>query len=235
MKIFASFGNDKYYNCLNRIHKQAESFNFFDNIICYTDKDLKNDEYFWNKHGEFIEKNPRGYGYWIWKSYIIIKILKTMNENDILVYADSGCTLNQKGIDRLNEYIDIVNKSEFGILTFKLTHLVKTWTKMDLIKHFDAEKYLDTQQLVAGIFVLRKCDHVVNIFDIYFNTSCNYQFLNDNPSNLKNDETFIEHRHDQSIFSLIIKKYGGEMIEDETWFGGSWDTKYPIWATRIRE
>jgi len=63
----------------------------FNKIISYNDKDLNNDEEFWKKHGNFIENNKRGNGYWIWKPYIIMKNLDLMNDNDILLYLDCGC------------------------------------------------------------------------------------------------------------------------------------------------
>ena len=58
---------------------------------------LKKDSEFWVKHGNFIENNKRGYGYWLWKSYIVKKQLELMKEGDILLYADSGCVMNMNG------------------------------------------------------------------------------------------------------------------------------------------
>ena len=45
----------------------------------------------------------------------------------------------------------------------------------------------------------------------------------------------VQHRHDQSIMSLLYKYLGGDLIiDDETWFGNKLkDPKnYPIWASR---
>ena len=42
-------------------------------------------------------KNPRGSGYWIWKSQIILQTLEKMEKNDMLIYIDSGSTLNIRG------------------------------------------------------------------------------------------------------------------------------------------
>ena len=39
-------------------------------------------------------KQPRGGGYWIWKSHIIKKI-NEINDNDILIYLDAGCSINK--------------------------------------------------------------------------------------------------------------------------------------------
>jgi hypothetical protein len=71
-------------NSKNRIKNEAESFNIFDNIVIYNDENLKTDfPEFWSTHGNFINNNSRGYGYWIWKSYLVLKTLESMNENDM--------------------------------------------------------------------------------------------------------------------------------------------------------
>ena len=40
--------------------------------------DLKTIHEFWNVHKGFIESRPRGYGYWIWKSYLTLKTLDVL-------------------------------------------------------------------------------------------------------------------------------------------------------------
>ena len=219
-KIFITFGNEKYYNSLNRIKDEALSFNIFDKILTYNDLDLKNNfSDFWEKHENFIINNKRGYGYWIWKSFLVLKTLETMNENDILVYADAGCTLNNNGIPRLNNYFETVKNSSYGILSFNIGHLEKKYTKMDIFNELDmnTNEYLNSGQLMATIFILKKCNHILKLINEWYNLSCIYHLIDDSESNIKNDETFIENRHDQSIFSLIRKKYGTEIIFDETW------------------
>ena len=39
----------------------------------------------------------------------------------------------------------------------------------------------------------------------WYSIACNYHFVDDSPSIHPNDPSFREHRHDQSIFSLLIK------------------------------
>lgn len=239
--IFLTFGNKKYYNSLNRIKNEAESFNIFDKILIYNDLNLKNDfPDFWKKHENFIINNPRGYGYWIWKPYLVLKTLETMNENDILVYADAGCSLNNNGINRLNEYFEIVKNSNYGILSFELLGLKeKTYTKMDIFHELEMEthEYLNSNQIMATIFILKKCDHTIKIINEWYKFVCIYNLVDDSQSSIKNDENFIDNRHDQSIFSLIRKKYGTEIISDETYYT-NWDfniiKNYPILSTRIR-
>ena len=48
------------------------------------------------------------------------------------------------------------------------------------------------------------------------------------------DQSFNENRHDQSIFSLLIKTMGGSFIDDETYtIPFLYESiNLPIWATR---
>ena len=233
---FITFGNNKYNEALIRIKKEAESFNIFDNIIIYNEDYLKNDKIFWEKHGDFINNNNRGYGYWLWKSYLTLKTLENMNENDILLYCDAGCTLNVNGLSRFNDYLNIMKDNE--ILSFELNFLEKIWTKMDLFKYLDMDKpkYFDSKQLVGGIYFIKKTERTINIINEWYNImSANYNLINDSKSIIINDISFKEHRHDQSVFSLLRKKYGSFIIKDETYFH-NWNPniikKYPILATR---
>ena len=80
-KVFLTFGGPtvNYHNAVKRISKEAQDLKFFDEIISLTDLDLKKDTVFWKQHGKFLENNKRGYGYWLWKSYLIKKTLEKLN------------------------------------------------------------------------------------------------------------------------------------------------------------
>ena len=232
---FITFGShDNYIDAGKRLIRQSITLNLFTESILYTPEYLKTTE-FWEMHKDFV--NKRGYGYWLWKPYLVrYTIENLMKEDDTLVYADSGCTLNKHGRSRLMDYISIVTESDFGILSFRMDHrLEKEWTKMDIFDHFDANysHFLNTGQMIATTFILRKCYHTQNIIDLWYETSCNYYLLNDSPSRLTNDPSFEENRHDQSIFSVIRKIYGSENIPDETYYE-DWNQGYhkPILTTR---
>lgn len=149
--IFLSFANQAFYTALERIKKEAESFRLFDQILCLRDTDLVACTSFWEAHGDFVRTNARGYGYWIWKSYLVMKIMQeNMKEDDILVYADAGCSLNIQGISRLRTYMDWVH----GILSFELGHVEKMWTKKDLFVYFNVNdpQFLNSKQIMATSF-----------------------------------------------------------------------------------
>jgi hypothetical protein len=212
MKTFITFGTSvgsdgkKYYEAVKRITTQATNTNLFTNIIGYSEQDLINDEQFWNTHSEFITTNPRGYGYWLWKPYIIKKTMEQMNDEDILLYLDCGCEININKTDIITNFFEFV-KTDYiiGATTFA----EKYWNKMDLLTKLNATdgKYIDTPQIQAGAILLLVCPLTRAIINEWYELACDYHNIDDTPSINKNCIGFKEHRHDQSIFSLLLKKH----------------------------
>lgn len=236
MNYFISFGDKKYQNSINRINQQANDIGLFDKVIVYTDEWLKEQSEFWDLHKDFIENNPRGYGYWLWKSYITKKTLSIMSDDDILCYADAGCTVNKNGSKRMLEYFDILNNSRYGILSFEVEHPEYRWVKMDTFKTLGGnDSHINSLSLMAGCFLLRKCVHSVELIDKWYKYSCDYHLIDDSPSILQNIPEFVENRHDQSIFSLLRKIHGTEILKDEVdHCYHTQNPNFPIWASRIR-
>jgi hypothetical protein len=204
--VFLTFGShDNFIDAGKRLIEQAKRLNIFTKYILYTSEDLKNDTEFWKEHSEFILNNPRGYGYWLWKPYLIKKTMQNMNDGDILLYLDCGCELTCNKKNELLKCIDIV-KTDYIIGT--LAGIERVWNKMDLIIKLDMNNnmYLNTYQRQAGTNMFLVCDKTINLVNEWYTIGSEYHYIDDSPSIIPNEE-FIEHRHDQSIFSLLTKKY----------------------------
>jgi len=80
---------------------------------------------------------------------------------------------------------------------------------MDLIEKLDMKKdvYLNTQINEAGALLFLLCDETRNLVNEWYDVACDYHYIDDTPSISRNLTNFIEHRHDQSVFSLLTKKY----------------------------
>jgi hypothetical protein len=235
-KWFLTFANELFYGALERIEKQAMDSQLFDQINIYKDTDLPSFTEFWETHRDFIIKNQhRGYGYWIWKPFLIMKTLEEMNENDILIYADSGCEINPYGKLLMDTYIQLVNLHSSGVLSFRIDNYFwnkynpseKNYTKMDLLRHLECESLLETQQLHT-ISIIRKCEYSQFMVKLWYTTCCQYHLIDDSPSILPNHPEFLEHRHDQSVWSLIRKKYGSVILNDQV----QGKQNQFIWCTR---
>jgi len=236
VKRFVAFGNRPYYNSIVRICEESKKMHIFNEIRGYTDKYLKNDTEFWNKHGKFIEheQNRRGYGYWLWKSYLVKKEMDKSQENDIIVYCDAGCKVNEKGKRRLHEYIDMLNTSESGIVTFQLTHLERLYTKNKVFETLGSDKR-DVFQCLTTAILIKKNKNSTNIINQWYENCENYQLINDEIEKEKDDEKFIENRHDQSVFSILVNKFDSIKIMDETFFcDWSHSEEYPFLKKRLR-
>ena len=208
-QIFITFGagGENYVQAGERLTNQANELNIFDKTILYTDEYLKNDKEFWYKHSTFIENNKRGYGYWLWKPYIIKKRMEQMNDGDILLYADCGCEIDIKKKEELLNDIELVKKDYImGSLT---AYDEKQWNKMDLILklNMNDDKYVNTTQHQASTILFLVCDKTRNLVNEWYELCCDYHLIDDSPSIFPNVDVFTEHRHDQSVFSLLTKKY----------------------------
>ena len=204
---FITFGShDNYIDAGKRLLKEASELNLFTQTILYTQDDLKKNVDFWDTHNNFINNNKRGYGYWLWKPFLIKKTMENMNEGDILLYLDCGCELDYQKKNNLITIFDIVKTTK---LLYTLTCVEKNWNKMDLIISLDMNKEndLNTPQRQAGVICFLVCAETINLVNEWYKIGSTYHNIDDSPSILKNLKGFCEHRHDQSIFSLLSKKY----------------------------
>jgi hypothetical protein len=228
---FMTFADRKYKGTLERIGKEAEEMGIFKNIFLLTDSDLVGMP---EEDLEFIRSNKRGYGYWIWKPYLIRRVLSRVSENSILIYADAGCKLESGAIGRLREYIRMVREHKSKMLTFQMGLKECIWTKMDTLNElgFISDGELNSGQVISGIILMENNEKVRGLIDEWYRVSrmYNYHLLDDSESRLMNAMGFMENRHDQSIFSILVKKNGIQMIGDETYERGD----VPIQARRIK-
>jgi len=239
MKIhFITYGNEKYIQSKERIKQEAIQSNFFDTITIYGPDDL--DSNFKETYKNILNL-PRIAGYGIWRPYLIKKILEIIEYDDILIYLDAGCTINNYGKNRFDEYIKMLNQSELGIISFQMSiHKEKIWTTKEIFKYFNLDmdgEIANSGQINDGILIMKKNEHLITIINIWYDVIYDNVLLFTDYYNHIQVAYFKDNRHEQSIFSIIRKIYGSIVIEDETYFepfGTQKALKYPFWATRIR-
>ena len=83
------------------------------------------------------------------------------------------------------------------------------YTKMDLIKYLinkNRKKIMNSEQIWSGSIFLKKSYFTFNLINEWEKILKENNLINASESLSKNHKNFIEHRHDQSAFSLICKK-----------------------------
>ena len=87
-KVHINFSNEGRFKDKQIFNSEtALTIGGFDSSIQYKHTDI--DSFFLSKNDNIL-KQPRGFGYWIWKPYFILKSLEELNDGDILFYSDSG-------------------------------------------------------------------------------------------------------------------------------------------------
>lgn len=250
MKInVCAFGSHHIAKGFPRFVEQARSMEIFDEINTWDQNSLDAD--FKKLWGRYLIKYSRGYGYWCWKPYFILKELDKLEEGDVLLYSDIGCFFNPKGKTRLEEYIKRTLESETGILGVRsyedkhnyngmpeTLYYEYEWTKADVFEYFgvrDNKEFTHTPQFESTIIFFRKSDLSVQfVKDWYQAYLDDYSLATDSPSRIPNISEFIENRHDQSIYSILAKKYKIESFSTNEIFQRDWSLleDYPIQARR---
>lgn len=234
-----TYGDDKFKHTKQRLYNQALHTGWFNTIKIYEPNTLSID---FKEKFKSVLNLKRGGGYWIWKPQIIKERLSEIDDGDILVYMDAGCSINKQGEQRFREYINLLNDNEkSNIICFQMSHhLEKIWTTNEIFDYFNLSNESNVAisgQIIATIIIIKKNDTTVNIIDKWYNV------LNDNPLlftdhyNNNQFECFKDNRHDQSIFSVTMKLNNPIIFEDETYFvpfGSETSLKYPFWVTRIK-
>ena len=243
---FITYGNEKFAQAKKRLLQESKDFGEFKTIRGYGPEDLPK---------EFVQKYspifnlPRGGGYWIWRPIILKAKLDEMKDGEFLIYLDAGCKLNKTGKKRFNEYISLLDKSDYGIMSFQMSgnkgpgnlEREKVWTTSQIFRYFNVEldsEHANSGQYLGGILVMKKNDHLLKIIDLLIKALEADPLMYTDYYNRGQHADFRENRHEQSIFSLLRKIHGSVVIDgDESWiqpFGRGESLKYPFWATRSR-
>lgn len=220
-KYIISYSSEGYYASQRRLNKSLNKKEF--QVISYTDKWLKKTDFYLNNR--FILDQKRGGGYWLWKPYTILKTFEKMNNDDFVIYCDSDAV----AIDSFDALFQLCEKNN-GIMIFDNSiHINKTWTKRDCFILMDAEtaEYHNAGQAMGGFLVFQKNDLSKSFIQDWLNYSCDYRILTDaeNEMGKPNFPEFKEHRHDQSILSILSVRYGLTLFRDPSQYGNPYKLK----------
>ena len=152
----------------------------------------------------------KGAGFWLWKPYIILRTLvEKMSFGDVLMYEDAGSYLVQDA----GPLLKLAMESPQGIVVFQLQLFEKYYTKRDTFVTMQMDypaidKY--SYQTLGSFLALRKDCATLQFVMEWLAYSSDTRCVTDDPNKmgLQNYEGFVGHRHDQSVLSLLSRKWG---------------------------
>ena len=205
-KIIAiSYANNKYAKHLKINKLTAINVGKVDEYYCYKPDDI--DVNFKSMNKDILSRE-RGNGYWLWKPYFILKTFREkLNKGDYIIYTDSAVLYLDKAEKMINFMIS--KNEEMWLFT---THcLEKHFSKRDAFILLDADTYIytDTFQYMATIQIYKKSKFTENFLEKLLHYSTDKRIITDEPNTqgLPNYEGFIDNRHDQTILSILAKKF----------------------------
>ena len=223
-KVLISFGDEKYEKSLKLLRSTALDVGKVDDVKTYSPEYLKTTD-FWRKNS-FILQRPRGAGYWIWKPFIILEAFKGLEDGDIVLYSDAGL----KVIDNLDPLFEVAKTdTNAGKVLFKLPavgvpyHKAKTWTKRDcfVLTGCDYPGYWEADMGNGAVSLWRKSEKNIEFLKEWLRFLRDPRIVTDDP-NIAGKPNFLEfrdHRHDQSVLTILSIKHDLEMFRDPTQYG----------------
>lgn len=205
---FLTFGDGSpgYRQAVRRLMQQARDARLFKSRKGYTLAELKAEHpEFWRKHGAFISAHPRGLGYWLWKPFLISRALSDIPEGDFLIFADAGCEIYRPATADLIDLLPVGAGEDLTAYRIQ-GHPIRQWTNSFTLKRIDgALAYADLPQVAAGLLCIRNNDRTRALVDRWFELSSKDDgaLIIDRRGEIESSD-FIEHRHDQSILSLLV-------------------------------
>lgn len=212
-KVLVTFANGSKYERKRRINSiTAKHIGRFDRVIEYTLNDIE--ETFKVRNKEILQLK-KGVGLWLWKPYFIHKALSTLDDNDILFYCDSASVF----IRPIENMVQFMFKENLCIMPFILPFEERHWTSEGAMLFFDmSENQRNSNQVCASFLLMKKTSTSVRFIEDWLLNCQKYELITGKFQGVE-EPNLIEHRYDQSILSMVIKKRGLTMYRDPSQYG----------------
>jgi hypothetical protein len=162
------------------------------------------DYHFCSVNSSIID-HPRGAGYWLWKPYVISKMMERCCDGDILIYADAG-------VEFVNHVSHIIDRMDENIFLFTNTHPNHHWTKREtldaMMPGWENTYHINTPwpQVQASVIFFKVCQETRNFVKRWL-LWCQMPGLIDDSKGAQKPY-FQDHRHDQSILTILATQAG---------------------------
>lgn len=228
-KSLVVFGTQDYNSAIDSLLKSSE--NYFDNFYVFSKNDI--DSEFYKKNKKILEQK-RGAGYWLWKPYFINFTLETIDFGDIIFYVDAGNIFNSSP-EILYSYFENSN----GVILFDnrdgmtngnaAQNFISCKKDCFVLMDCDTPKYVNGIHLNASYQLYQKTDFSTNFVREYLKFCQNENILTDTKNMFgENYSGYYDHRHDQSVLSLLaIKHEISPLVDPSEWGNNCKDRNFP--------
>lgn len=173
-----------------------------DSALIWTQDALKQTEFY--RENRALLDQPRGCGFWAWKSWAILEMMKDCAEGSFVIYSDAGIEF----IDNLKFIVDRMPPGE-DLFLFANAWQHVDWCKADTIHAIlPGTTFEDFGfQVQASLLFFRVSQRSRDFVSEWLSYCIQPHLIDDSPSIAPNAATFREHRHDQAILHCLSVKH----------------------------
>ncbi len=159
-----------------------------------------------------ILDEPRGAGYWLWKPWAIVDQLARLDEGDVVLWVDAAAHF----VGPVDRITDVIERHGLDVWLMGQGFRESQYTKRDafVLLDMDDPHVAASPQRFASCLGVRCTVAGRALAAEYLAAATDRRLVSDDPNTcgLPNHPDFIDHRHDQSILSLLTKRRGIPVI-----------------------
>jgi hypothetical protein len=208
-----SFANSELKHPIRRFSKQLNALDPISKLTMYNEHTVP--AAYLEKFRSVFDRNHRGFGYYSWKPAIILDCLENLPDGALVMYSDIGNHVNIHGRAMYNRLFAVLDTLDIPIIANQIATSMfneRRYTKGDVIDYFNVRNedfIIDSGQFQSGMIFFRKCDETMEFMHRWYQVlHSGIRLFDDSPSVSPCFPEFIEHRHDQSAFSILCKLSG---------------------------
>jgi hypothetical protein len=164
----------------------------------------------------------RGAGYWLWKPFIVLDAMNSVPDGTAVLYTDIALTF----VADPAPLLALAQQHPVCLFGISLGEPASAWTKRDCFVELGADTpdYWNLPLLLGGFQLYRAGPQARAFLKMLCETMANDAALTDKPNihGLPDLLGFREHRHDQSILTILAHREGTPIFPDPSQFG-DWD------------
>ena len=208
--IFVTFGDGSpdFRDAAIRLGRQAGLFEIFHEVVVLDRSRLQDISTFAEKRLNTYTNLTQDSRYlWSTKSIILSEFVagRLGSECDLLVYADAGCEMRANCLSKAHLSALLASAHRLDGYVESTGLLEKHWTKLKTLKVFPTALW-STEQLQSTWFIVRRSERIAQLALLWEEMSHPAKGLWQDPlPDERVQPELVEHRHDQSLFSLIWK------------------------------
>lgn len=206
--VFINFGSARFTHRQMLQLLSAKFAGKADQVHGFQPKDLKKLG-FYSTHSWF-QPSQRGFAFWSWKSFIILHALRQVRDGDTVIYSDIGrpwVRMFHHSLSSVQQWLEELNQDIMPGVYIPYTGTMENWTKAATLKQMEAfsPDILKTAPIQTSFSVWRKTRATLELAEEWEEKCRHLSLIGDYDArtDIPNGPSFKDHRHDQSIFSIL--------------------------------